>query len=245
MGIRHVVIGLAVAGAIVAGCAPSPSDEPSPLAAAPAASDDRPMLRVELAPGLTGVAEAPAPETDQVPLFELEGFDIDAVDATVDADTATLAWIDGAGTLWIAPLADAPAGARAVAHGAIVGLAAARGRLAYAVRIDGPDTAPFVRDLRTDETAPLSDGAGPDEILGFSPDGSEVLLLSGRTGLASLFAASVGRPVARQLTNRGLAPGPALDPDLVTPAPASRREVAWTARGIEYPAGGLKVEVTP
>ena len=181
--------------------------------------------------------EAPLPESDQRPELEmsLDGVALGTVlDAEIDADTNTLAWIDPAGTLWAAPLATAPAEARALADAVLPGLASSRGRLAFAVRVDGPETAPFIADLRTDRVVALDDAPGPDEIMGFSPDGDELLLLSGRTGLASLFAVGLDRPTIRQLTNVGLRPGPTLDRAAVTPAPIHRSDVAWSSSGISY-----------
>ena len=91
--------------------------------------------------------------------------------------------IDTVGTLWVAPLDRAPEAARAIAERALPGLFTSGGRLAFAIRIDGPETAPFVADLTARQLAltALDDGPGPDEVLGFSPGGDEVLLLSGRT----------------------------------------------------------------
>ncbi len=229
---------LAASAIAASGCAANESETPTATVVAPGDA-----VRMELAAGVTGVAVAPPAETDQVPVFELEGFDVEAIDAAVDPDTQTLAWIDAHGTLWIAPVDRAPGDARRIAEHAILGLAAAGGRVAYAVRVDGPDTAAFAYDLRAQRTIALSDAPGPDEVLGFSPDGSEVLLLSGRTGLASLFAASVAEPTARQLTNVGLAPGRGLDPAQVTPAPENLRAVQWTDGGIRYATAGQIVEV--
>jgi len=202
---------------------------------------------------LFGVADAPRPDTDELPLFEIfaasttgsssRSLGIVAVDAAVDRTTRSLAWIDPIGTLWVAPLESAPDRKRSVAEQVIPGLAASHGRLAYAVRVDGPDTAPFVLDLRNAERIALADAAGPDEILGFSPAGDEVLVLSGRTGLASLFALGVNEPSARQLTNVGLVPGPLLDTSRVAPAPANRRDVAWSRGGIEYRAAARMIRV--
>lgn len=181
-----------------------------------------------------GVAEPPAVDTDQLPVYELLDLGISAVDAVVDGETGTLVWIDARGVLWM----DAGDGARGIGEQVIPGLAAARGKLAFAVRLDGPETAPFAIDLRTLELTALDDAPGPDEVLAWSPDGREVLLLSGRTGLASLFAAGADGPAgARQLTNVGLAPGRGLDVRRVAPAPVRARDVAWGARGIAYRAG--------
>jgi hypothetical protein len=235
--------GIWAVAVLVAGCSPVDGDRAERHDSTGAVE-----LRVELArtgdTSLIGVADAPAPDTDQQPRYRLEGFDIVALDAAIDPDTRTLAWLEAGGTLRVAPLDRAPDGARTVANHVITGLAAAHGRLAYAVRVDGPETAPFVHDLRSRRTVPLADGPGPDEVLRFSPDGSEVLLLSGRTGVASLFAARVSEPSARQLTNVGLRPGPELRHARVTPAPASRRDIVWTGDRIRYRVAGRRVEVT-
>lgn len=204
----------------------------------------RDSLRLDVGPWggveVVGFAEAPPIETDQLPVYELLDLGIAAVDAVVDAETGTLVWIDARGRLWM----DAGDGARGIGEQVIPGLAAARGKLAFAVRLDGPETAPFAIDLRTLEVTALDDAPGPDEVLAWSPDGREVLLLSGRTGLASLFAAGAdgaasadGGAGARQLTNVGLAPGRGLDVRRVAPAPVRARDVAWGARGIAYRAG--------
>jgi len=213
---------------LLAGCgSPDASDAPTDLA----------LARLE----------APLPESDQLPAFEMSlgGVALGRVlDAALDEDTSTLTWIDPSGTLWAAPLATAPTGARALAERVLPGLAIARGRLAFAVRVDGPETSPFLADLRTDRVIALDDAPGPDEIMGFSPDGEELLLLSGRTGLASLFAVGVDRPTIRQLTNAGLRPGPALDRAKVTPAPVHRSDVTWTASGIRYRADDAVVHLS-
>ncbi|HUH03362.1 MAG TPA: hypothetical protein VML75_15300 [Kofleriaceae bacterium] len=190
--------------------------------------------------------EPPPPESDRLPEYAMahDGIALGtAIDAVLDDSTRTLAWIDPAGTLWIAPLATAPADRHAIAQDVLPGLAVSRGRLAFAARIDGPESAPFVADLRTRQVLALEDAPGPDEIIGFSPDGDELLLLSGRTGLASLFAIGIDQPTARQLTNIGLRPGPSLDHTAVTPAPAHRRDVAWVANGITYRAGAEMVRL--
>lgn len=190
--------------------------------------------------------EPPPPESDRLPEYELahDGVPIGtAVDAVVDEDTRTLAWIDPAGILWIAPLSAAPADRYALAHDVLPGLATSRGRLAFARRIDGPESAPFVAELRTRRVVALEDAPGPDEVMGFSPNGDELLLLSGRTGLSSLFAIGIDRPTARQLTNIGLRPGPSLDQAAVTPAPIHRRDVAWVGSGITYRAGAELVRL--
>lgn len=204
-------------------------------------------VRADFGHGLTGAAARPMVDTDQLPVFELfaggRALDIGAVDAVVDTATQTLAWIDEAGVLWVAPLDSAPAGKREVAGPVIPGLAARDGRVAFAWRELGPETEPFVLDIRARQIIALDDGPGPDEVLGFSPDGDEVLVLSGRTGLASLFALGVTRHTARQLTNVGLVPGRGLDTARVTPAPANIHDVAWTARGIEYRGDDRRVVV--
>ncbi len=190
--------------------------------------------------------EAPPPESDGLPVFEMSHDGValgTALDAVVDHDTRTIAWIDPAGALWVAPLATAPANRHSLAADVLPGLAIARGRLAFAARIDGPESAPFITDLRTRQVVALADAPGPDEVMGFSPDGDEVLLLSGRTGLASLFAVGIQRPTARQLTNVGLRPGPGLDRAAVTPAPEHRRDVAWAPSGISYRAGTEQVRL--
>lgn len=221
------------------------------VAACSTAEPELPVGEVvaEFGDGVVGVAAAPAVDTDELPVYQLvrgnRALDIAALDAVVDTDTATLAWIDPAGALWVAPIDRAPASRRQVAGDVILGLAARGGKLAYAVRHDGPETAPFVTDLRTFERTALDDGPGPDEVMGFSPDGREVLLLSGRTGLASLFATDVAGTAARQLTNIGLAPGPDLDTTRVMAAPAHRSDVDWSPRGLVIHAGGATLEVRP
>ena len=155
--------------------------------------------------------------------------------------------IDTVGTLWVAPLDRAPEAARAIAERALPGLFTSGGRLAFAIRIDGPETAPFVADLTARQLAltALDDGPGPDEVLGFSPGGDEVLLLSGRTGLASLFAVGVDRAAARQLTNAGLAPGPELDETAFVEPPIDHRDVAWGPRGVAYRAHDTVILLEP
>jgi hypothetical protein len=190
--------------------------------------------------------EAPPPDSDGLPVYELayDGVALGtAVDAVVDDDTSTIAWIDPAGALWMAGLAVAPANRHALAADVLPGLAVSRGRLAFAARVDGPESAPFVVDLRTRRVIALADAPGPDEVMGFSPDGDELLVLSGRTGLASLFAVGIDRPTARQLTNVGLRPGPGLDRAAVQPAPVHRRDVAWGPSGITYRAGAAIVRL--
>lgn len=188
----------------------------------------------------------PQPDSDQLPTYQLSFGDVSIAEvlaAVHDPATSTLVWIDPAGTLWAAPSATAPDDARAIARDVLPGLALSRGRLAFAARVDGPETAPYLADLGTNQVIALDDGPGPDEVLGFSPGGDEVLLLSGRTGLASLFAVGVDRPSVRQLTNVGLRPGPGLDRSRVTPAPMRARDVVWTAREIEYQAGEWAVHI--
>jgi hypothetical protein len=237
-GKRRARLTLVVTTVLVAGCSGVDPLEPS--------LESRGQVRVELGPGLIGVADAPAPETDQTPRFELfyddRALGITALDATVDPLGDTIAWIDPELILWVAPVI-APQQQRWLASRAVLGLAASEDRLAYAVRIDGPDTAAFVADLRTLNSTPLSDAPGPDEVLALSPDGTEVLLLSGRTGLASLFAADIDSQTARQLTNHGLAPGQDLDVHRVVPPPVDRRSVRWNDDEIEYASGSGPIRV--
>jgi hypothetical protein len=210
-----------------------------PACATSDALDSEPGLELRL-------TAAPAPDSDQRPVYELwyAGSPVaDVLDAGFDPVTSKLVWIDPAGALWSAPAATAPEDGLILAREVLPGLALARGRVAFAVRLEGPETAPFLADLRTQQVVALDDAPGPDEVLAFSPSGDEVLLLSGRTGLASLFAVGVHGRGVRQLTNVGLRPGPALDRDAVTPPPARARDVAWTAREISYRAGEWAVHV--
>lgn len=214
-----------------------------PLIAAcgsPETPESEPALELRL-------TEPPLAESDRLPEYEMSrdgvaiGF---AIDAIVDPETHTLAWIDPARTLWVAPFETAPAERRALAEDVLPGLAVSRARLAFAARIDGPESAPFLADLHTARVSALADAPGPDEVLAFSPDGSELLVLSGRTGLASLFAVGIDRPTSRQLTNIGLRPGPTLDATAVTPPPMHRRDVAWAPSGISYRAGAAQVRLS-
>lgn len=187
---------------------------------------------------VVGLGDAPLPETDQIPSYRLHAADRviaeAATEAVIDTDTGTLAWVDTGGTLWLAPMETAPEGQRAVAEKVLPALVASRGRLAFAERVEGPETAPFVVDLRTGDRIALDDGPGPDEVVGFSPGADRVLLLSGRTGIASLFAVGVETAEVRQLTNTGLRPGPTLNAAKVVEAPASHRDVTWGDGGIAY-----------
>ncbi len=202
-----------------------------------------------------GVAPPPRPETGERPRYELYAkddrggdprpLDIRAKDAVIDEETGTLAWIGDENELWLAPADRAPEGRREVAAQAIVGLAAQGGQVAFAVRIDGPETAPMIVDVDADEVRALDSGPGSDEVLGFSPSGDEVLLLSGRTGVASLFAASLDQTPARQLTNIGLEPGPELDADATTPAPSHRADIAWEREGIAFRADDAVLRIAP
>jgi hypothetical protein len=222
-----------------------------PAAALPDETDF--ALRMEFGHGqgiaVVGLGDAPAVDSDQLPHYRLYAgarlVDDAAVEAVVEADTSTLAWVDDRGTLWLAPIAEAPEGKRAVAEQVLPALVAAHGRLAFAERIDGPETAAFVIDLHTERRTALDDAPGPDEVLGFSPAGDQVLLLSGRTGLASLFAVGVDTPDVRQLTNAGLRPGPTLDPSKVVPVPPDHRSVAWGTRGVAYRAEAAVIRVAP
>jgi hypothetical protein len=204
---------------------------------------------------LVGVAPRPRAETGHAPRYELllesartgeeRALGIEAIDAAIDRETQTLAWIDPMGTLYTAPLSEAPNQRREVASEVILGLAADGGRLAFAIRVNGPETSPFVYDLRTEALSALDGGEGPDEIVGFSPDCDSVLLLSGRTGLASLFDASVEGRTAMQLTNVGLSPGPNLDPTAVIPSPSNLRDVSWDRNGIAYRATDSTIWIKP
>jgi hypothetical protein len=196
---------------------------------------------------VVGFGDAPAVDTDELPRYALHAggrlVAEAALEAVIDADTATLAWVDAAGTLWLAPIETAPDGKRAVGEQVLPALVTARGRLAFAERVDGPETAPFVVDLRTRDRIALDDGPGPDEVLRFSPEADRVLLLSGRTGLASLFVVGVDTPEVRQLTNAGLRPGPTLNPARVIEAPASHRDVTWDRGGVAYRAEAAVIRV--
>lgn len=247
MGRLHVITVAALSVAL--GCAELESSESGtePRAKPRATIDDGELIRVELAAAeglrIVGVAPPPPAETGHHPTYELiaesKGGDaramgIEAIDAALDETTQTLAWIEPDGTLYTAPVAKAPRGKREAATRAIVGLAARSGRVAFAVRVNGPETSPFVLDLRTGELLPLDGGPGPDEILEISPSGDSVLLLSGRTGLASLFEASASGEVAVQLTNVGLSPGRDLDTAAFVPAPVHHRDVTWERNGIAF-----------
>ena len=220
--------------------------------------EETPRIRAELADAgdarIVGTAPPPRAETGHAPRYELHleqrgdaprELGIEAIDAAYDPQTQTLAWIDPLGTLYAAPLASAPRDKEEIAREVIPGLAAEFGKLAFAVRVNGPETSPLVYELGSGELLPLDDGEGPDEVIGFSPDGESVLLMSGRTGIASLFDAGIRGTQAVQLTNVGLAPGPNLDPEAVVPSPMSLREVSWEASGIAYQAADSAVFIEP
>jgi hypothetical protein len=230
--------------------------------AAPSGASDHTnhaLIRTELAVAgdhfVTGYAPPPREETGHAPRYELylerargdrsRPLGIEAIDAAYDAETRMLAWIDPVKILYVAPIASAPEGAREVASEVSMGMAAASGRLAFAVEINFPESSPFVYDLRTSALMPLDGGDGPNEILAFSPDGESVLLLSGRTGLASLFDASIRGDTAVQLTNAGLRPGPELDQEAFVPPPLTLRDVTWGPRGIAYQARDTAIWIRP
>lgn len=255
---HKVPVALALALAIAAGFGLVILAAPSGRAVAEgSAGGDGLRLEVGNTDGIAieGRADRPPPETGQRPRYRLfaqrrasEPFrpvGIEAMDAIVDEDTDELAWIDRDGTLWLAPARLAPRGRREVAQDAIPGLAASGGRLAFATRRRGPHTEPWVVDIRSGEVRALDGGDGPDEVLAFDPEGEEVLLLSGRTGVASLFAAGAGGERAQQLTNRGLRPGPELDREVAAPAPASRHDVRWERSGIGFRAQGAVMRLDP
>jgi len=86
--------------------------------------------------------------------------------------------------------------------------------------------------------AVLSEPEGPDHWPLFAPDGSAVYFVSGRTGVWSWFAVDLDGGAPRQITNRGLAPGPdTLGPAFVPP-PAARDSIRLLdAVTVEYDGG--------
>lgn len=86
--------------------------------------------------------------------------------------------------------------------------------------------------------ANLSESSGPNAWPVFSPDGSAVFFLSGRTGVFSWFGVRSDGEGLTQITNHGLAPGPdVLGPDFVPP-PASKPSIRFLSLSVvEYDAG--------
>lgn len=214
--------------------APSPEALQSPLS-------NQTLLYRAGDTALLGAPRAYLPESDAPVVYDLwleqqekkTPLHIAALDATVDASTQTISWVSPQNELLSSSL-KTPLQPVLLAQNVIPGLVARQGKIAYSVRVDGPESAAFWYDTQTQKTQLLEDGVGADEVLALSPDGTKALLLCSRTGLSSLYQKNIGTRELVQLTNVGIKAGPSLDPSLVAPNPTRASEVVWGAKGIAY-----------
>lgn len=80
----------------------------------------------------------------------------------------------------------------------------------------------------------LTNHPGTDQKPVWSPDGKELLFVSGRTSLASLWAINVDGTNLRQVTNKGLIGGKGKLPKGFIPVPALSRGIKWSKQGTIY-----------
>jgi hypothetical protein len=122
------------------------------------------------------------------------------------------------------------------------------GALVFAAEGLHPETDLWLLALPPDAPpAPLTDWRGSEDRPVFSPDGRQLAFVSGRTGVASLWALDLETGEERQLTNLGAqdrprAPGRPPAGSLPPPDPAT---LAWDDAGLTWVAGGERYRVAP
>jgi len=89
----------------------------------------------------------------------------------------------------------------------------------------------------------VADGEGVDDRPAVSPDGTTVVFVSGRSGIASLWRTTVSGEAPVQLTNAGIEPGlereGEAEPEGFVPPPVTADAVVWmNADEVRYDAGG-------
>jgi hypothetical protein len=227
-----------VLGALISCAAPTMEVNQAPLSSSYTLLDQRGELR------LLGVPQEINPDSDAPVVYDLflqkdkdiSLLSIAAIDAVLEERTNAIAWVSPTAELYLTSLSNKRD--RFLDGRVFYGIVAQNGKLAYNIRVDGPESAVFLYDTQEQKAALLEDGVGADEILAFSPDSSQVLILSSRTGLSSLYIKDIKTRELEQLTNLGLkspskGSGP-FDASLVAPNPTNKNEVVWGQRGIAY-----------
>jgi len=91
---------------------------------------------------------------------------------------------------------------------------------------------PDGRELR------LTNEPGVDDRPAWSPDGEQILFVSGRSGLASLWMMSPDGGGQVQITNKGIKGGTGRAPEGFVPVPLSSRDLRWKeSRRVTYSGG--------
>lgn len=182
---------------------------------------------------------APLPEADGTPAHT------DGIPAALSTSS------DGTWTARVmrggALVVDGPQGKRRVAEAGVLHVVdfSPTGRhLAYSQQTEFPDADLHLLDLQQLEGDPLqlTDWPGPEDRPLFSPDGTQLAFVSGRTGWASVYVLDLDGGAGaepRQLTNVGvedLPRRPGEPPEGFVPPPASNFQ--WTAAGLSWEAEG-------
>jgi hypothetical protein len=223
-----------VLGALISCAAPTMEVNQAPLLSSYTVLDQRGELR------LLGVSQEINPDSDAPVVYDLflqkdkdiSLLSIAAIDAVLEERTNAVAWVSPTAELYLTSLSNKRD--RFLDGRVFYGIVAQNGKLAYNIRVDGPESAVFLYDTQEQKAALLEDGVGADEILAFSPDSSQALILSSRTGLSSLYIKNLKTRELEQLTNLGLKSGPGLDLSQVAPNPTNKNEVIWGQKGIAY-----------
>lgn len=193
---------------------------------------------------LAGCGQSAAPEGSPLPEADGSPAHTDGIPAALStsSDGAWTARVAHGGALTV----EGPRGSRRVAETGVlhvVDFSPAGTHLAYSQHSEFPDSDLHLLDLEQLEADPvqLTSWPGPEDRPLFSPDGSKLAFVSGRTGWASVYVLDLQAPEAEpvQLTNVGVEDQPRRPgepPEGFVPPPASNFQ--WTAAGLSWEAEG-------
>lgn len=195
-------------------------------------------------------AEYGPPESDKQATYELWMLDIQTktetriktqervIEASLSPVGGRIACITESYTLWVTD----SSGEHAIKlyEGVVSGGAWSPdgSKLAFAAenpldKIPNPDI--FVAETKQNSVlTQLTTHISDDDIPAWSPDGRQILFVSGRTGIASLWIIQVDGSNLRQVTNKGIHGGQGTPPEGFIPVPVFDKAIVWPDQGKIY-----------